>query len=78
MADVNLVDVTVHIDEALDPGRRQALVERMREEQGVVSVALHDEKPHLMIVEYNPSQTSSGDILKRVTEEGVHAELVGL
>ncbi len=75
---VDLVDVTVHIDEKLDHSRRETLVGKVREEDGVVSVALHDEKPHLMIVEYNPAQTSSANILKRVTSQGVHAELVGL
>ena len=78
MADIDLVDVTVHIDEDLDHGTRESLVDKVRDEDGVVSVALHDEKPHLMIVEYNPKKTSSSNILKCVTATGVHAELVGL
>lgn len=75
---IQLVDVTVHIDEQLDAQRREGLVDKVREEDGVVSVALHKEHSHLMIVEYNPEKTSSAKILKRVTGEGVHAELVGL
>ena len=75
---IDLVDVTVHVDETLDKEKREALVESVRQENGVVSVAMHDEKPHLMIVEYNPEATNSSNVLKRVTGEGVHAELVGL
>lgn len=45
---------------------------------GVMGVAHHDEKPHLMIVEYNPELVSSKELLQLVLGQGVHAELVGL
>lgn len=74
----DLVDVTVHIDETLDAAQREALVDTVRGEPGVVSVALHAQKAHLMIVEYDPEVTSSANLLQRVKAQGVHAELVGL
>jgi hypothetical protein len=76
--DIKLVDVVVHVDESIDRSARTAMEDSVRELQGVVSVGQHDEKPHLMVVEYNPDQTSSGDILALVRGQGVHAEIVGL
>ena len=76
--DIKLVDVTIHIDETLEKPRRPLLVDKMREQEGVVSVGYHDEKPHLMIVEYNPDMTNSSQLLETVKGEGLHAELIGL
>lgn len=76
--DIKLVDVVVHVDESIDKSTRTAMEDRVRGLEGVVSVGQHDEKPHLMVVEYNPDQTSSGDILALVRGQGVHAEIVGL
>ncbi|MGF1614696.1 MAG: heavy metal-associated domain-containing protein [Gammaproteobacteria bacterium] len=76
--DIKLVDVTVHIDEILSKEQRQNVEDNLRGIEGVVSVAIHDDKPHLVMVEYNPDRTSSSVILTTVKDTGVHAELVGL
>lgn len=76
--DIKLVDVTVHIDETLSQTQRQNVEQKLRELDGVVSVAIHDSKPHLVVVEYNPDRTSSSAILGAVKDTGAHAELVGL
>jgi hypothetical protein len=76
--DINMVDVTIHIDESLDHDKRKSLVETLRKQEGVISVGHRDEKPHLLVVEYNPDQTSSKVLLERVKSDGIHAELVGL
>jgi hypothetical protein len=76
--DIKLVDVTIHIDETIDHARREAVADRVRALDGVVAAASHDEKPHLMVIEYNPDRVSSSAILARVRESGVHAEMIGL
>lgn len=76
--DIKLVDITLHIDETLEHAQLESLLDKIRQQDGVVSVACHDDKPHLMIVEYNPDKTNSADILKCVTDQGIHAELIGL
>ena len=76
--DIKLVDVLVHVDESIDKTARGAMEDKVRGIEGVVSVAQHDDKPHLMMIEYNPDKTSSADILTCVKGEGVHAEIVGL
>jgi hypothetical protein len=76
--DVPLVDVTVHVDEALDEHKRQALERGLRILDGVVSVAFPKGKAHLPMVEYNPQRTTSQDILGGVRSAGLPAELVGM
>ncbi len=76
--DIKMVDVLVHVDESIDKAARTAMEDSVRGLDGVLSVGQHDEKPHLMIVEYNPDRINSTAILGRVKEQGVHAEIVGL
>jgi hypothetical protein len=75
---MNMVDVTVHIDETVDHDRRTKIADIVRGSKGVMGVAHHDEKPHLMVVEYNPEMVSSKELLQLVLGQGVHAELVGM
>ncbi|MEN8174447.1 MAG: ATP-binding protein [Pseudomonadota bacterium] len=76
--DIHLADVTIHIDETLDPARRGEIETQIRAVDGVVSVHSADRTPHLAIVEYNPEKTTSSVILDTVTAQGVHAEMIGL
>ena len=75
---MDIADVTVHIDETLDHEHLVSLSDTMHDMEGVISVGLHDNKPHLMIVGYDPKVTKSRNILDKVTEDGMHAELIGL
>jgi len=76
--DIKLVDITLHIDETLAHTKLSGIADKVRQEDGIVSVAFHDDKPHLMVVQYNPEITKSADILQCVKAQGVHAELIGL
>ena len=78
MNDINLADITLHIDEKLNAEQRDTIEESLRALDGVVSVQNSDRAPHLTIVGYDQSVMDSQRILKRVTDQGVHAELVGL
>lgn len=73
-----IVDITVHIDETLDPPSRQALAQRLQGEEGVVKAAYSEDAPHLMIVEYDADRLDSSALLGLVQRQGVHAELIGL
>jgi len=74
----NLVDVTIHIDEDLSPEVRLTVEESIRALDGIVSVHNSSKTPHLTVVEYDIDEMDSLRILKRVTDQGLHAELVGL
>ena len=76
--DIKLVDVVLHIDPNLDAAARSNVEQAIRALDGVVSVHMPENKPHLAMVEYNPDATSSQKILAAVTGLGIGAELVGL
>ena len=76
--DINLADVTLHIDENLDTEHRGKIEDSLRHIDGVISVHNADRTPHLSVVEYNPARTNGHDILDCATRQGVHAELIGL
>ena len=76
--DIQLADVTLHIDEALDKEERQQIGEQLRALDGVVSVHNPDSKPHLTVVEYNPTKLKASQLLETVKGAGVHAEMIGL
>jgi hypothetical protein len=78
MNDINLADVTLHLDENLDHDAREQIQDKVRGLGGVVAAVSHDERPHLMVVEYNPKEVDSQAILGCVRGQGVHAELIGL
>jgi hypothetical protein len=71
-------DVTVHIDETLDHARLEKVAGVVRKAPGVVSAVFHDTKPHFLLVRYDPSTIETTAVHRLVTEQGVHAELIGL
>jgi hypothetical protein len=73
-----MVDVTAHIDEALDAMLRGELAEKLRTMRGVTNARIHERTPHLMVVEFDPEQLGTRDILEAVTDTGVRAALIGL
>lgn len=75
---IDMSDVTVHIDETLAPDALARLESVLRAQEGVISVGRQPQRPHLMVVEYNPSRATGERILSTVTREGLHAEIVGL
>lgn len=75
---MDMADVTIHIDETIGHERRAEIADTIRARKGVMAVAHHDEKPHLMIIEYDPDTVTSLQLLQVVLDQGVHAELIGL
>jgi hypothetical protein len=75
---MDMADVVIHINESVEHDRRVAIADAIRGHPGVMGVAHHDEKPHLLIVEYDPDQAHATDLLQVALDQGVHAQLVGL
>jgi hypothetical protein len=73
-----MVDVMIHIDPETTHQVRENLRDLILNTSGVDAAAYHDDKPHLMIVEYDPDVISSQQLLQLVIQQGYHAELVGL
>jgi hypothetical protein len=76
--EISIADVLLHIDESLSKEALAKLGEVVREDKCVISACVPAGKMHLMLVAYNPECTTANNILIKVKEKGVHAELVGL
>ena len=76
--DTKMVDVTLHLDEDLTHNDRDSLRNQLLEQDGVMAADYRDEKPHLMVIEYNPDKTNSSAFITLVQARGIHAELIGL
>ncbi|MCU7932719.1 MAG: ATP-binding protein [Candidatus Thiodiazotropha sp. (ex Codakia rugifera)] len=75
---IDLADVTLHVDETLDTDGLAQLEEAFRSRDGVVSVHVDQKRPHLFVLEYNPKRVNSQDLLSITHFQGLHAELIGL
>ena len=75
---IDLADVTLHVDETLDSDGLSELEKAFRQREGVVSVHVDEKRPHLFVLEYNPQLVNSKDLLKITEYQGLHAELIGL
>lgn len=75
---ISIADVLLHIDESLSREDLAKLEDHVRLEDGVISASVPAGKTHLMLAAFNPECTSAKKILRRVTEQGVHAEVLGL
>lgn len=75
---MDIVDMIVHVDEAIPAEKMHELEDVVRTDACVISACSSNENPHMLVVTYNPACTTSGNVLHMVQAQGVHAELVGL
>ncbi len=78
MSDIDLADVTLHIDQELDAEALARLESEYRLREGVISVRVNPDKPHLLLVEYNPKLMRAQDLLDILHYQGLEGELIGL
>ena len=74
----NSADVMLHIDETLPADQLRTLESHLYKMGGVLSATNRDDKPHMIMVTYDPRKVQSHDILVKVQNEGIHAQLIGL
>ena len=73
-----MTDVTMHIDEDTSHEQREALRDHLLQRDGVLAAAYHDEKPHLVVIEYDPDLVKSADFIEIAKSSGLNAQLIGL
>ena len=78
MMDINISDVTLHIDNNLDETLRSAVEKELRSLKGVISVHMPTDKPHLVAVAYNPMDVKATHIEHSIRELAGHVEMIGL
>ena len=74
----HISDITVHFNEETNHDQREDLRDTLLDLNGVMAADCHDEKPHLMIIAYDPELVTSQDFLSTMNNNGLHAQLVGL
>lgn len=75
---INLADTLIHVDEMLDISEKENIVNDLRGMPGVISSRFNPGKDHLLLVAFDPSETTSRDLLRNVQRHGFHAESIGL
>jgi len=73
-----LAEVTLHIDEETSHEERENFRNVLLSMDGVMAAAFHDEKPHLVLIEYNPDVVNSIEFVGAAKKQKLHAELIGL
>ncbi len=68
--------VTLHIDENTTHEEREGFRDVLLGMNGVMAAASHDDKPHLMVVVYDPGLVKSIDFITAAKSNGLHAELI--
>jgi hypothetical protein len=74
----SMADITLHIDEATTHNERESLRDKLLGLDGVMAAAYHDEKPHLLVIEYDPGTINSMEFINTAKSMELHAELIGL
>jgi hypothetical protein len=69
--------LVMHISDNLDSGHRRELENSIQLQSGVSSAMFNQDRPHLMVVNYDPFQISSGQILAKLSSNKVHASRIG-
>jgi hypothetical protein len=71
-------EVTLHIDEDTTHDERENFRDLLLHREGVIAASCHDEKPHLMLIEYDPDVINSMEFVREAGRKGLHVELIGL
>lgn len=74
----SMVGVTLHINEDTTHGQREVFRDVLLELRGVMAAAYHDDKPHLLVIEYDPEIVNSMDFVETAKKSGFHAQLIGI
>jgi hypothetical protein len=69
--------INVHIDETLNNVDISGLRHRLFEDPFVRNVELRQEKPHDLLVEFDPKHDVPLHVLSMLKEQGLHADIVG-
>lgn len=75
---MDIVDVVVHVDQALGVAEQRRIEARLRTLEGVIAPRFNKPHSHLLLVAYNPALLHSRDLLRSVNDAGFNAQLVGM
>ena len=68
--------IVIHINNKLDDQHRSQFSDGVTQLDGVVSAALQEKCPQLMIVAYNPLKTHAVEVVNGIRNTGMPAQLI--
>ena len=71
------VEIVVHVTEELNEDQRDNLASALKNNEGITGAEFCPLRYHLMLVRYDTDVFSSQDVLRSVSEQDVHARLIG-
>ena len=71
------IEIVVHINETLEEHRRKELVDALEDSDGIYTAEFCPLRYHLMLVQYDRESLSSQEVLNRVMDQNVRAQLIG-
>ncbi len=73
-----MIDVLLHIDETTTHDEREDLRDVLLSKRSVMTADYRDDRPHLMIVGYDPENINNSALIAAVQNHGYHAELIAM
>lgn len=70
-------EILIHVDETLEEHRRKDLVDALEATDGIHTAEFCPLRYHLVLVQYDRDSLRSQDVLNRVKEQDVNAQLIG-
>lgn len=74
----SMSDVMIHFNENTTHDDREVLRDTLLQLNGVMAADVHDNRPHLMVIAYDPELIGSQELLSTMQANSMHAQLVGL
>lgn len=71
------IEIIVHVDETLEEHQRKDLVDALESTDGIHTAEFCPLRYHLILVQYDRESLRSQDVLDRVMERHVNAQLIG-
>ncbi|MDH5765734.1 MAG: hypothetical protein OEZ38_06940 [Gammaproteobacteria bacterium] len=75
---MQLSDVLIHLDQAINETEKENIIEQLRAVDGVIAPRFNKDREHLLLVSYNSDRVDSLVLLNEVRDQGYQAQLVGL
>ena len=75
---MKMVDVMLHIDEDTSHEEREGFRDTLLGISGVMGASYRDERPHLVIIEYDPDAVAPKEFVVAAKQCGYHSELIGM
>lgn len=69
-------ELVMHVNDELNIAARRQIEANILGKEGVTAAHFNDNRPHLMVIKYDPRQIDSFEIMHEVKQGKVHAERI--